>query len=496
MRNHYLFDTSCCAQRSQTRDHGSRAATVRGLRYANTVIHDLIISREAFEAGKRSTLLQLACRFEGRLATDPRDLVFALVGLAKDVPPNFVDYGHDVRATFITSASKLISHTKSLEVLIFTATLDSQDSRLLLPTWCPDWTSSLLRATYQFQLESGNAAGKSRAEVNFLSDERMRVYGTGVDTITVGGACLPRRQDSRSKAFAECARDWCRWLRHEYCVRSQPGSAEALSGSNVTLQNIEVEHNASVREVQLLDYEVLSFIQHNPQPSHTLQDAFISCLIAEFSSGLESTLAKLLGKRELPAKILPYAKTILFTSMWYQYVEGGEDVRYSHSLNDAQRKFASWFTTQSGGDAIEMVPAISTSATSPTATATSNCVDPSFATLFEDLSAALSDGEVFRAIWELLAETLQGRRPFITREGYLGLAPETAQPGDQLGILFGGRHPFVLRPVRTESNDKIAEHENEEFTLIGPAWVHGIMHGEAMEALEEGKFKRRPFVIR
>lgn len=57
---------------------------------------------------------------------------------------------------------------------------------------------------------------------------------------------------------------------------------------------------------------------------------------------------------------------------------------------------------------------------------------------------------------------------FRTQEKRLGLAPIGAKVGDQVWFLSGARVPFVLRKV-----------ENERFELVGEAYVHGCMRGEA-----------------
>jgi hypothetical protein len=56
-----------------------------------------------------------------------------------------------------------------------------------------------------------------------------------------------------------------------------------------------------------------------------------------------------------------------------------------------------------------------------------------------------------------------------TVEGRLGSMPDTARPGDRICIFFGGRVPYVIRPCG-----------NEEYTLVGPCYLHGVMDGEAM----------------
>ncbi|KAH6953615.1 heterokaryon incompatibility protein-domain-containing protein [Fusarium avenaceum] len=67
---------------------------------------------------------------------------------------------------------------------------------------------------------------------------------------------------------------------------------------------------------------------------------------------------------------------------------------------------------------------------------------------------------------------MQGKRPFLTRLGYLGWGPAEGQPGDVVVIFCGGRIPFVLRPVDNKD-------EEEMFSFVGEAYCDGIMDGEA-----------------
>jgi Heterokaryon incompatibility protein (HET) len=61
------------------------------------------------------------------------------------------------------------------------------------------------------------------------------------------------------------------------------------------------------------------------------------------------------------------------------------------------------------------------------------------------------------------------RALFITRKGYMGLAPWNAKVGDKICILLGGCTPFLLRE---------RGQDDEQYTLVGEAYVHGIMGGE------------------
>ncbi|WKT52850.1 Heterokaryon incompatibility [Fusarium oxysporum f. sp. vasinfectum] len=58
----------------------------------------------------------------------------------------------------------------------------------------------------------------------------------------------------------------------------------------------------------------------------------------------------------------------------------------------------------------------------------------------------------------------------ITYRGYMGLAPWNAQIGDKVAILHGGETPFILRNIKG----------TEDFSLVGEAFVYGLMAGEGM----------------
>jgi hypothetical protein len=78
----------------------------------------------------------------------------------------------------------------------------------------------------------------------------------------------------------------------------------------------------------------------------------------------------------------------------------------------------------------------------------------------EETRAALKDMNLY---W------CQDRRFFVTSAGRTGLGPRCMQPEDIVVVLRGGYTPFILRE------------KSKGYWLIGGAYVHGIMHGEAVE---------------
>ena len=65
----------------------------------------------------------------------------------------------------------------------------------------------------------------------------------------------------------------------------------------------------------------------------------------------------------------------------------------------------------------------------------------------------------------------RGRRPLLVSGNYLGIGPRETEQGDLVFILLGVDTPYILR----------RDSQDETLRLIGEAYVHGVMDGEAME---------------
>jgi len=70
------------------------------------------------------------------------------------------------------------------------------------------------------------------------------------------------------------------------------------------------------------------------------------------------------------------------------------------------------------------------------------------------------------------------RALFVTSKGHIGLAPWNAMVGDQVCILSGGKTPFLLRRDEEATSKR-------HYSLVGEAYVCGIMDGEGVRDLAE-----------
>jgi hypothetical protein len=160
-----------------------------GFQWAHHVASSLHIEAAAssdvpagLESHKRS-LLFLLCQFHVSEATDPRDKVYALLGLAKEIrnPPYDIplfqpDYGLNLKDTYANVARFLIDSSGNLGV--FRVCLGASTIQHL-PSWVPDWSIPswrLLQGKFEtFQLDE-----KSRASrvVSYSQDfHSIRVQG-------------------------------------------------------------------------------------------------------------------------------------------------------------------------------------------------------------------------------------------------------------------------------------------------------------------------------
>ncbi|KAK0641692.1 heterokaryon incompatibility protein-domain-containing protein [Cercophora newfieldiana] len=82
-----------------------------------------------------------------------------------------------------------------------------------------------------------------------------------------------------------------------------------------------------------------------------------------------------------------------------------------------------------------------------------------------------------------------GRSVYATKGGRLALASIQVKPGDGIWLVRGCRVPVVLRKVMEEEG-----YVGARYLVLGQAYVHGIMQGEAMTEEVEARFARTALV--
>lgn len=111
----------------------------------------------------------------------------------------------------------------------------------------------------------------------------------------------------------------------------------------------------------------------------------------------------------------------------------------------------------------------------------------------ETMPAASEKTDESRAVGSLVQTVVDRRNFFISKEGYIRLGPIDIRVGDIICVLKGGSVPFILR--RTGKSPQETESGLIECKLIGEAYVHGLMYGEAVRLGKEGLLEESQFLI-
>lgn len=112
--------------------------------------------------------------------------------------------------------------------------------------------------------------------------------------------------------------------------------------------------------------------------------------------------------------------------------------------------------------------------------------------LLSNVSPRQGKGLLVERLWHLMMTGCQGRALVLTTKGRYGLAPHCSRPGDVCCVFDGALVPFLLRPTQSHVVDVQTKGDHR---LVGEAYIHGIMQGEAIAMLERGEAMERVFSI-
>lgn len=88
------------------------------------------------------------------------------------------------------------------------------------------------------------------------------------------------------------------------------------------------------------------------------------------------------------------------------------------------------------------------------------------------------------------------RQFFVSREGFIGLGPPDTKVGDKICVLAGGKMPFILRDLEEGERGKNKSEPGTYCRLLGDAYVHGLMDGQAVKVVEDGTRELETFKLR
>ena len=153
------------------------------------------VSRYSPES-KEPPLLELLYTHKSKKSTDPRDKVFALVGISSSCKTFLIDYSQPIRNIYLYTARHIITTTCKLDVI---CVRQHDLNNYNLPSWAPDWTRpprtpEPVVIGLQHSEPHFTAAGETLANASFSKDGST-LYCTGIllDTISTLGTAFKRR---------------------------------------------------------------------------------------------------------------------------------------------------------------------------------------------------------------------------------------------------------------------------------------------------------------
>jgi hypothetical protein len=165
----------------------------------------------------------LLMNHDNRQATDPRDRVYALVGIstAREDPDFVLDYSRSVQEVYISAVKHVLSFSGSLGII---CSVHPGSTIPDLPSWVPDWTITV-------------GTSKTRASVS----ERSPCVGAYLDadaSISADG----RKLTTKGFRIDSIEYHGKTWIRHPHSSLADLETFHAWRKQLITIKGTDIEH--------------------------------------------------------------------------------------------------------------------------------------------------------------------------------------------------------------------------------------------------------------
>lgn len=379
--------------------------------------------QQAHGAGASMSLLALAAYNSCFEATDDRDRLYGLKGLAKETYSVHADYTLNVEETYQRFAKGFIEHYKSLDVICF-ASIHGSLPESTVPSWVPDWRATRVSPMPVPLMVSQSA--KSHIG-NFRSSQLVENK--------TGNAVL------------------C------YAASKDLQAVYAFSGSKLVARGIiidEVDGIAGSQNAEL----VQSSISSQPDKLTVASE----CLAMPVSEVLHSVCRCLvLGRKDRYLRFAVPFDEFFHDFAWLcaQLVKGSTSTVRSNVVPVEFRYWFDWTRQlRIQGYSLERI----LNGSNEVANIGSSSPDPVLGEWMPDTFVDRFFDTIIRMCLRLM----------VTRNGSIGLIPETASKGDLVCILFGCSVPVLLRQCKNCDGE-------ETFTFVGECFLDGVMEGQGLD---------------
>ena len=448
-----------------------------------SIIRDLLRVSSALFLGD-----VLACLRRSR-ATDPRDMVYGLLGLLPK-PAIQPDYSNaSTRDVYIALVEQCIRTERSLDIITLSRRSHSSTTPHL-PSWAPDWTETYERGSWEEKALMNEDLPPYPLVVKYFGGEYL-------GSLTLIDSAEPVLNS------AGTLRVLASWSADGDCPPIASTKEISPEATSLTVRGITIGRIAKLGtftnydeddDGRLFFFHALSnweelMLQRfglceDAESGRTVLDVFDRCLQilddhlistgTEFTAERESKFRKRDQHRGERERLYKYTKPSC---------DAGEShSNYRHKLSpcDTVEAFTRTILADLDSD-LQRLPSEPSSLNSlffrPTdASTTSTIPDPK--------SAPSTSPPVPAPAISPFLPFATNRRFFITSDSHIGLAPIKARIDDHVCVIYGCCVPVVLR-----------EAEGGNFTFVGEAYAHGFMDGEAVKGVEEGEVMEREWDI-
>lgn len=242
-------------------------------------------------------LLELLLSHKSKKSTDPKDKVYALVGISSSQHTfGTIDYSLSIPEIYTHTARHIISTSKKLDVIC----VKQHDlGQYGLPSWVPDWTrpppsSGAVVIGLHHHVPPYSASGNTLASASFLQDGYvLKTKGIVLDTIRT--VCMPyhippRRPPSEVGPLLEVFHDWWNTFVASFSnsLSEQTRFARAISCGSWNFENQE-EYAAKLEAIFALSDRLLSdsdMLRLDPPSRSSTMASSVVSLLEEEEEGL------------------------------------------------------------------------------------------------------------------------------------------------------------------------------------------------------------------
>ena len=419
------------------------------------------------EAEKELRIVSLVKRFRHWEATNPRDKIYALLGLALNDSFEIIpDYQRPVEETYRAFAHAVLCSTDRLD--LWTGFKGRSRLHSGLPLWAPDWTDTtpqmdlLFNAGVMGFLGKKSYTGKSFAATGTTQTVRPGIFlqkfiaaGYTFAEITKLGDVI----DSSKRTLE------CRWVGyHEPEAEDVRRSLTSVFQLTKTLRQWETISESGgktyppTKEPTEKAYQRILNIDLLP---NICSEETASTAFRAWRNWLKIVFDTLKGLDTLKVDVGDWIK--------------GKDVNFA-MVDDMLDRLGDRLATGDGGGGGGYLGALKMwhrdGYTGKFRSATGAYLKVARGMVLHRLGKR-RDLNLALVINNPLAcnlEYINQRRLAKTGDGFLALVPVDAQSGDRLALLDGGAVPFVVRK------------RDDRWEMLGSAYVHGAMYGEMWDA--------------